>query len=131
MPGLNDFLQRLFQAAFEGEANNSYENEIRNTVAGVVIERVKSLAETAPMMQVRAQSTLALRTLAGRLAEMEPSGTSVLLQLDIRRFLGRPYDSGQIPSSVSAPPGAPIGQPAMDWLGLLEPWCTWIDGEWR
>ena len=131
MPGLNDVLQRLFQAAFEGEANNSYETEIRNTVAGVVIERVKSLAETAPMMQVRAQSTLALRTLAGRLAEMEPSGASVLLQLDIRRFLGRPYDSGQMPSSVSAPPGAPIGQPAMDWLGLLEPWCTWIDGEWR
>jgi hypothetical protein len=131
MPGLSDVLQRLFQAAFEGEVNNSYENEIRNTVAGVVIERVKSLAETAPMMQVRAQSTFALRTLAGRLAEMEPSDASVLLQLDIRRFLGRPYASGQMPSSVSAPPGAPIGQPAMDWLGLLEPWCTWIDGEWR
>ena len=131
MPGLNDVLQRLFQAAFEGEVNNGYETEIRNTVAGVVIDRVKSLAETAPMMQVRAQSTLALRTLAGRLAETGPSDTSVLLQLDIRRFLGRPYNSSPEPSSVSAPPGAPIGQAAMDWLGLLEPWCTWIDGEWR
>ena len=131
MPGLNDVLQRLFQAGFRANANDAYEMEIRNTVAGVVIDRVKWLAETAPMMQVRAQSTLALRILAGRLQAMEPSDASVLLQLDIRRFLDRPYDSGQTPSSVSAPPGAPIGQAAMDWLGLLEPWCTWIDGEWR
>jgi hypothetical protein len=24
-----------------------------------------------------------------------------------------------------APPGAPIGEPAMDWLARMEPWCSW------
>jgi len=42
--------------------------------------------------------------------------------------------SGEAPAAdlvtvPSAPPGAPIGEPAMDWIGLLEPWCAG-EGAW-
>ena len=53
-----------------------------------------------------------------------------LLATDINRFLTRPANpvATRFPSPT-APPGAPIGDPGMDWLRFLEPDCTWID--WR
>ena len=59
------------------------------------------------------------------------------LAQDIQRFMDRPAAPATSPNAVEAPPGAPIGQPAMnwmigtpaqDWLSLTEPWCTWEDG---
>ena len=50
-----------------------------------------------------------------------------LLARDIQRFLDRPAETFSQAETSSAPPGAPIGQPAMDWLGRLEPVCSWWD----
>jgi hypothetical protein len=47
-----------------------------------------------------------------------------LLAADIRRFLERPAQPATRTEAPSLPPGAPIGEPAMDWLGLVEPWCS-------
>jgi hypothetical protein len=73
-----------------------------------------------------------------------------LMASDIERFLDRPADPWSLPGIPTAPPGAPIGQPAMDWLGggqslltgqvqaldafttrwfqEMEPYCS-VDGE--
>ena len=42
-----------------------------------------------------------------------------LLALDIQRFLDRPGEVYGLQSAPGAPPGAPIGMPAMDFLGRL------------
>jgi hypothetical protein len=47
-----------------------------------------------------------------------------LLAADIKRFLDRPAPPAQVIQTPQAPPGAPIGEPAMDWLRRLEPFCT-------
>ena len=53
-----------------------------------------------------------------------------LLSADITRFLTRPANPVATRfAAPTAPPGAPIGEPAMNWLRWLEPDCTWID--WR
>jgi hypothetical protein len=53
-----------------------------------------------------------------------------LLVADIHRFLTRPANpvATRFPAPAT-PPGAPIGEPAMEWFKWLEPDCTWID--WR
>ena len=44
---------------------------------------------------------------------------------DIKRFLERPLAPITLPSLPDAPPGAPIGDPGMDWLAP-PPWsCGW------
>ncbi len=47
-----------------------------------------------------------------------------LLTRDIERFLDRPAEVFSQPAVPAPPPGAPIGEPAMDWLTRLEPWCS-------
>ncbi len=49
---------------------------------------------------------------------------------DIARFFNRPAAEVSQPATVTAPPGAPIGDPAMDWLRRIEPACSWWDGGW-
>jgi len=105
-----------------------------------------SLAGGAAMPQVRAIATHRLRARATTLAANQDAQNGddahfTLLAMDIRRFLERPaapYTQAAIPV---APPGAPIGEPGMDWLGNagfgistlaeswlrrfdLEPWCS-------
>jgi hypothetical protein len=83
------------------------------------------------MAEVRAHAMEALeriRTLdSRRSAERTYNG---LLRRDIERFLERP--GSPIPSPVvpapAAPPGSPIGEPALDWLGAYPELCAW---DWR
>ena len=42
---------------------------------------------------------------------------------DIRRFLDRPLTPVTRADLPDAPPGAPIGDPGMDWLRRVEPLC--------
>ena len=49
--------------------------------------------------------------------------TPSMLAQDIRRFLERPAASLASPSIPVAPPGPPIGEPALDYLRSLEPLC--------
>jgi hypothetical protein len=40
-----------------------------------------------------------------------------MLASDIKRFLDRPHAPIAQPASPDMPPGDPIGEPGMDWLG--------------
>lgn len=134
LPGLEEVIDRLFDASFGAAPANAYQAEVNRAVERVVMDRLMSLAASAPMSQVRAVATMELER---RLAELK--GTSgemsqqdaahyALLARDVERFLERPADPYAVPEAPDAPPGAPIGEPAMDWLGVGEPACVWEEG---
>tara|TARA_B100001123_G_scaffold355251_2_gene408235 strand:- start:258 stop:1553 length:1296 start_codon:yes stop_codon:yes gene_type:complete len=113
----------------------SYENEIRRSVSRVIVERIMALAASSPMPQVRGHATAWLadtyRVLQTQL--FDPGCVAwcrydndeyrswrwfwYAMYQDIERFLTRPANPYSLPLTPGAPPGAPIGQPAMDWLG--------------
>lgn len=141
LPGLDDVLARLLETAFSAPVNSGYESEVRHAVQGVVIDRIEWLAANASMPTVRAISTAHLQRTHTDLVAMTSSPNSMLLARNIQRFMDRPADVITMPSAPNAPPGSPIGQPGMDWLGnigigqpaqdwlaLTAPWCTWDDG---
>jgi hypothetical protein len=141
LPGLEEVLERVVAASFGATTNGAYEAEVKRAVEGVVVERIEWLAANADMPHVRAIATSTLRGLRTDLLAMGEEPHAVMLAMDIQRFLERPAAPATMPDIPSAPPGAPIGQPAMDWLGSLgigqpaiewlhrtEPYCTWDDG---
>ena len=106
---------------------SGYEAEIGRAVERVVIDELVSLASRAGMPQVRA---IALKEInqtlisdAGR-ADTSDRAHYDLLATDIERFLSRPAETFAQPAGVTAPPGAPIGDPGMDWLDVMAPWCS-------
>jgi hypothetical protein len=143
LPGLQDVIDRLMAASFGASASGAYEQEVKRAVEGVVVERVEWLAQNASMPHVRAIATASLQSKRGDLVAMADDAHAAMLAQQIQRFLDRPAETVSVPGTVSAPPGAPIGQPAldwfdrhgigdpaMDWLGHGEPWCDWPEG-WR
>jgi hypothetical protein len=104
-----------------------YEAEIARAVQRVVVERLMTLAEGADMSQVRAIVTAQLKA---RAAAMPGVGTSpsaahaALLAADIKRFMDRPAAAATRTAIPTPPPGAPIGEPAMEWLRFVEPVCS-------
>ena len=111
-------------------AANPYEAEIARAVQRVVVEHLMTLATTADMPQVRAIATHKLQQREQRLtalaqSSMSASAHAALLSSDIKRFLDRPFAPATRTDIPTAPPGAPIGDPAMDWLGRLAPYCWW------
>lgn len=137
LPGLPDVVDRLFRAASTGNAGNSYEGEIARAVQHVVVENLIALADRAPMPQVRAIATLKLRQrMNAWSAQPAPApGARAISQIamnayladEIKRFLDRPSAPAQRPAVPEAPPGAPIGEPALDWLRRDDRWCS-VDG---
>jgi hypothetical protein len=126
LPGLEEVIDRLTKATFDGPAATAYEAEVRRAEERVLVDRVMWLATGAPNSQVRATATFKLGKLAARLrseagqseAEQAQRG---LLAADIRRFLERPADPARPMPAADAPPGAPIGEPSLDWLARA-PW---------
>jgi hypothetical protein len=121
LPGLEEVLDRLTKATFDAPAANPYEAEVRRAEERVLVDRVMWLATGAPNAQVRAIASLKLGKLAARLrtesTATEPEQAQrTLLAADIKRFLERPADPGRPMPAPDAPPGAPIGEPAQDWL---------------
>ena len=99
---------------------------MKRVVEGVVVERTMWLAANAPMRQVRAISSAALTRVREELRDRTPTEPNAqLLARDIQRFLDRPGEALSDRAQLPAPPGSPIGEPAMDWLGRWEPWCSW------
>jgi hypothetical protein len=85
------------------------------------------LAGGAPMPQVRAEASEALRKI--QLGEHGLKGqgdgpAQALLAADIKRFLERPIEPLRTPATYDAPPGAPIGDNGIDWLAPVV-WCGW------
>jgi len=145
LPGLEDVIDALFNGSFGATATTPYEAEVRRAVERVVVDELMDLAASAPMSQVRAVATWKLQKRGIELGRVLASAAAAngngsgnesdlaqanLLATDINRFLTRPANpvATRFPAAT-APPGAPIGDPGMDWLRFLEPDCTWID--WR
>jgi len=129
LPGLEDVIDRLTKATLDAPVVSAYEAEIRRAEERVLVDRVMWLATGSPNGQVRAIASLKLSKLAIRLKAESPASESEqaqhsLLAADIRRFLDRPADPMKPIPVVDSPPGAPIGDPGMDWLAPAPP-CSW------
>jgi len=88
-----------------------------------LVSRLMTMAESAPMTQVRAIATQTLKALPTR-ASLLPSAAAnaaerahrQLLADDIKRFLDRPYTELRPAAIPAPPPGAPIGDFGLDYL---------------
>jgi hypothetical protein len=130
LPGLHGVIDSLIATTFGPAPADTYEAEIQRAVQRVVVERLMTLAADADMSQVRAIATSKLKN---RAAALPKSGTTLagahgaLLADDIARFLERPAAAAARTAIPAPPPGAPIGEPAMEWLRRLEPGCSLSD----
>jgi hypothetical protein len=145
LPGLENVIDALYAASFGATAATSYEAEIKRAVERVIVDELIDLAGTASMPQVRAIASLKLQRRSAELARVAASVDSdgqaqsandatvahaALLAADVKRFLERPTTPVAARTATPAiPPGAPIGEPAMDWLRRVEPPCSWYDHE--
>ena len=94
-------------------------------------EEVPELAELA-LARIRQLSAHEVGHTLGRIRSLDArrsvSDAHVrLLRDDIERFLERPGDPATVPAvrTPAAPPGSPIGAPALDWLGAHPEFCAW------
>lgn len=127
LPGLHGVIDKLLAATFGPAPADAYEAEIQRAVQRVVVERMMSLADGADMSQVRAivSAKLKSRTTALGAAGATPAAAHrQLLAADITRFLERPAAPVARTPLPAPPPGAPIGEPAMEWLRQIEPVCS-------
>jgi hypothetical protein len=121
LPGLTEIIDRVIEGVFGGAFGDGYEAEVNRAVERVLVDRLMMLAAQAPMAQVRAEATMALKNLQAMAVEgmntpaMGEEAHHWLLWDDIRRFLERPHQAITAPTAPAAPPGSPIGDPGMDW----------------
>ena len=125
LPGLAEVIARVREGTFELNPSTPYEAEIGRAVERVFVDKLMALADGSRAAQVRAVATLELEETAHWLSQ-EANGAMpddgdlahyLLLSTDISRFLSRPHDAVETLTAPSMPPGSPIGQPAMRWLG--------------
>ena len=141
LPGLTEIMDRVVENVFGVRFRDGYDAEVNRAVERVLVDRLMMLAAQAPMAQVRAETTAALKRLRQRV--MEGSGTPelsedahyALICEDIRRFLERPHATVANPDAPDAPPGSPIGDPALRWIEWERPLSgsSWgmYDGWWQ
>jgi Met-zincin/Domain of unknown function (DUF5117) len=133
LPGLEEVIGVLVDATFKAATATPYEAEIARATQRVLVDDLMTLAAGAPMAQVRAIASLALKN---RMAAMtigpaiagDRAAHASLLAADIKRFLDRPIAPTPRMEAPELPPGAPIGEPAIDWLRLSGSRCggnTW------
>ncbi|HEY1493729.1 MAG TPA: zinc-dependent metalloprotease [Candidatus Solibacter sp.] len=131
LPGLEEVIDRFTKAIFDAQASTTYEQEVRRAEERVLVDRLTWLATAAPNGQVRAIASFRLSKLAARLkSAVTPNegdqAQNAMLAGDIKRFLERPAETMRLIPAPDSPPGAPIGEPAMDWLAPA-PLCNWND----
>jgi uncharacterized protein DUF4953/uncharacterized protein DUF5117 len=130
LPGLEEVIDRLTKATFDAPVANPYEAEIRRAEERVLADRLTWLATAAPNSQTRAIASLRLSKLAARLTggptttDEADQAQHALLAADIKRFLERPAPTAAMLPAAPQPPGAPIGDPGMDFLAPA-PACGW------
>jgi hypothetical protein len=128
LPGLADVIDRLIATTFDGVARSPYEAEIKRAIQRVVVTRLVDLADTAPMSQVRAIATQKLKTIERRpipaTASASETASLQLVASDIQRFLARPSEPARPVAAPGTPPGAPIGDPGMDFLSMYFDECV-------
>ena len=126
LPGLEEVIDRLTKAVFDAPAATRTRPRCAAAEERVLVDRVMWLATGDTNSQVRAIASFKLAKLSARLhaaagANEAEQAQHTLLAADIKRFLERPADPMRIMPAPEAPPGAPIGEPAMDWLASV-PW---------
>jgi hypothetical protein len=135
LPGLDDVTERLITTVFDAKPGDAYQNEISHGLQRILAGHLMNLAATSPMGQVRAIATYKLKSIQTKLngrgaiaiASVGDRAHAQSLSTDIARFLEHPSDATlRIPAMLPAPPGAPIGEAAMDYLLGLDPSCGWI-----
>ena len=128
LPGLEEILDRLYAGTFGSRAATPYEAEVKRSVERVFVEELMTLAATAEMPQVRAIAAARLTKIqSDRITTPTESDAAhrLLVTADIKRFLERPIAPTARFGRQEAPPGAPIGDPAMDWLRRIGVLCSW------
>ncbi len=134
LPGLQEVMHELLQATQPVEGESDYQTAIRLAVTQVVVDRVMVLTGATPMPHVRAIGTQTLTQLQSYFGENTDRGLAGafedMLTQDIGRFLDRPADSWTPPRTPQPPPGAPIGEPAFEWVGPDE-WTAAGPAGWR
>jgi hypothetical protein len=141
LPGLEQVIDALYAASFGARTATPYEAEVKRAVERVVIEELMELAGSASMPQVRAIASHRLQRRADELSRVVASSDgdggaraqsadegaiahARAIVLDVKRFMERPATAvASTMPPIAVPPGAPIGEPALDWLGLMR--CTW------
>ena len=122
LPDLTAVIDAFVAVGDPNAEDSPYEAEVRRAVGRVVAEGLMGLAGSAQMPQVRAIASQRLEMMKLEAAERaqlyDADGAHfMLLASDIQRFQDRPYGALTAPGTPSAPPGAPIGSPALDWIG--------------
>lgn len=137
LPGLEDVIDALFDASFNAATKTAYEAEVRRAVENVVIDAMITLASNASMPQVRAIAEYKLQhrgaslpratNFAGAAPRLSTADLAqrAAIGAEVKRFLERPTAPMPRLAIPDAPPGAPIGEPAMEWLRMIELQCTW------
>ncbi|MCC7415586.1 MAG: zinc-dependent metalloprotease [Acidobacteria bacterium] len=122
LPSLEEVIDRLARATFDAATASTYEAEVRRTTERAFVDRLTTLASTAPNAQVRAIASMKLGQLSARFAEPAATITDadraqrMLMAAGIKRFLERPAAPPPEVPALEAPPGAPIGDTGYDWL---------------
>lgn len=120
LPGFDDVVKDVVKATFGAQTASAYEAEIAKSIERVVVDRLMDTVADARMPQVRAVAQAAL---AG-IAKMGGDANRDLMTLDIERFNDRPL-TAPLSTMPAVPPGAPIGDPGMDYLfRMIEPACS-------
>ena len=127
--GLDELIDRLVRTTFDSADATGYRRAISRIVQRVVVEGLMELADHAPLGEVRAKATMHLDTLTTDLAlvgnDAAEEAHRRLLAQDIQRHFSRPASDRPSFSHPSAPPGSPIGDPALEWLAGHARWCDW------
>ena len=136
LPGLDAVIDALYDATFGTSTVDPYESEVSRAVERVFTDRIMELAAGASMPQVRALASAKLTQMRERLAASSSVDAADLahyglLVQDIARFLDRPAAAFTQPAIPVAPPGAPIGEPAMRWLEPTGPDGVWWVDRWE
>jgi hypothetical protein len=120
LPGLEDVIARVSAAIFDAAPATPYEAEINRGMERVLLSRLMSLAQSAPMMQVRAIATQALKRQQARytpaVAAAAEHAHRQLIVDDLKRFFERAADTIAPAATPAPPPGAPIGDFDLDYL---------------
>jgi hypothetical protein len=133
LPGLPDVIDRLITAGFDAPAASAYQQEIRRSIANVVVTRLIDLADAASMAQVRAIALQKLRAIQTRVTAPATALSAdipmrQLIAADIDRFLKRPAEPARRIAPPGTPPGAPIGDLPMRYL-IADGDCGWVSKE--
>ena len=129
LPGLDEVIGQLAAATFAPAARGGYEALIARAVQGLVVQHLMRLAGEGRLPEARALAAHRLARLARELAraaalpDESTAAHAAALGAEIRRFLGRPLAPARTTPRPAVPPGAPIGEPALEWLPL-EPACS-------